>query len=203
MKNLLLTAALSLSSFALAAPFDIDSSHAAATFSVKHMMVTSVNGQLGEVKGSADIDDADLSKAKVEATIDVAGLSTRNQKRDDHLRSPDFFDVAKFPTITFKSTSVKANKGSNGKLAVTGDLTIRGVTKSVTLDGELTAAVASPFGPFKVRGFTGTTKINRKDYGLVWNKSLEAGGVLVGDDVTITIDVELASKPAAAAPAKK
>ncbi len=201
MKMLFLTAALSLSSLALAAPWEIDPAHASANFSVKHMMVTSVNGHLGEVTGKVDLDEKDLTKSTVEATIDVKGLSTRNQKRDDHLRSPDFFDVEKFPTITFKSKSVA--KGEGSKLKVTGDLTIRGVTKSVTLDGELTNAVASPFGPFKVRGFSATTQVNRKDFGLVWNKSIEAGGVLVGDDVKITIEAELMTKPAAAAPAKK
>lgn len=200
MKKLILTAALAVSSFAFATPYEIDTAHTNANFAVKHMMVTTVNGTLGDVTGTADIDDKDLSKSKVEVSIDVKNINTKNQKRDDHLRSPDFFDVAKFPTATFKSTKIE--KGEGAKLKVTGDLTMHGVTKSVTLDGELTKEVASPWGPFKVRGFSGTTMVNRKDFGLNWNKAVEAGGVLVSDEVKITIEAELTGKPAAA-PAKK
>jgi polyisoprenoid-binding protein YceI len=200
MKKLMLTAALALSSLALAAPYDIDTAHTNAGFAVKHMMVSTVTGTLGDVTGTADIDDKDLSKSKVEVSIDVKGINTKNQKRDDHLRSPDFFDVAKFPAVTFKSTKVE--KGEGSKVKVTGDLTMRGVTKSITLEGELTKEVASPFGPFKVRGFSGTATLNRKDFGLNWNKAIEAGGMLVGEDVKLIIDAELATKPAAA-PAKK
>lgn len=196
MKNLLLTASLTLSSFALASSWEIDSAHASANFAVKHLMVSTVNGSLGEVTGRLELDDKDVTKSKVEASIDVKGLNTKQAKRDDHLRSPDFFDVEKFPAVTFKSTRIE--KGAGNKLKVTGDLTMRGVTKSVTLDGELTNEVASPFGPMKIRGFSATTSVNRKDFGLNWNKALESGGVLVGDEVKITIEAELIKKDAPA-----
>jgi polyisoprenoid-binding protein YceI len=196
MKNLLLTAALTLSSLALASSWEIDSSHASANFAVKHLMVSTVNGTLGEVTGKVELDDKDITRSKVEASIDVKGINTKNAKRDDHLRSPDFFDAEKFPVVTFKSTKIE--KGAGNKLKVTGDLTMRGVTKSVTLDGELTSEVASPFGPMKIRGFSATTTINRKDFGLNWNKALESGGVLVGEEVKVTIEAELVKKDAPA-----
>ncbi len=208
MKKLILAAALAVSSASFAASYDIDTAHAAATFSVKHLMVSTVNGNLGDVTGKVELDEKDITKSSVEASIDVAGLNTKQGKRDDHLRSPDFFDVAKFPAITFKSTKIE--KGEGQKLKVTGDLTLRGVTKSVTLDGELSKEVANPFSGAKTRGFSAATRLNRKDFGLTWNKPLEAGaGMLVGDEVAVQIEAELTPKapaaPAAkpAAPAKK
>lgn len=206
MKKLILSAALTLSSFAFASTWEIDSAHASGNFSVKHMMVSSVNGTLGEVTGKVEVDDKDITKSKIEATIDLKGINTKVQKRDDHLRSKDFFDVEKFPSITFKSTKIE--KGAGDKVKVTGDLTIKGVTKPVVLDGELTAEVANPFSKAMTRGFSGTTKLSRKDFGLTWNMAMETGGVLVGDDVKITVDAEIIKKdaPAAApapAPAKK
>lgn len=198
MKKLFVSALLLTSSFAFASTWDIDSSHAAANFSVRHLMVSDVKGTLGKVTGKVELDDKDVTKSKIEATIDVAGLNTREQKRDDHLRSKDFFEVEKFPTITF--TSTKIEKAADG-LKVTGDLTIHGVKKSVTLDTQVSNEVKHPFTGAGVRGVTATTKINRKDFGLTWNKALEAGGVLVGDEVAIAIEAELVKQDAA--PKKK
>jgi polyisoprenoid-binding protein YceI len=147
-----------------------------------------------------NIDEKDVTKSTVEATIDASTVNTNEPKRDEHLRSADFFDVAKFPTITFKSKSVK--KSGEGKLAVTGDLTMHGVTKEVTLDVEGPAKeIKDPWGNVR-SGASASTKINRKDFGLGWNKVLEAGGVAVGEEVAITLDVEL-TKKAPAAPAAK
>lgn len=199
MKKLIFAAALAVSSLAFASNWDIDTAHAAATFSVKHLAVSTVNGSLGDVTGKVDLNDTDVTKSKVEASIDVKGINTKQGKRDDHLRSKDFFEVEKFPAITFKSTKIE--KGEGNKLKVTGDLTIKGTTKSVVLDGELTPEVANPFSKAKTRGFSATTAINRKDFGLTWNVALEAGGVLVGDDVKISIEAEVVKKEAAA-PAK-
>lgn len=204
MNKLILVVALTVSSLALAGtPWKIDSAHAAANFAVKHLAVSTVNGTLGEVTGMVDLDEKDLAKSKVTVSIDVKGINTKQQKRDDHLRSKDFFEVEKFPTITF--TSTKIEKGAGDKVKVTGDLKIKDVTKSVTLDGELSAAVKNPFSGVEVRGFSGATTINRKDFGLTWNVALEAGGVLVGDEVKISVEAELNKEgPAAkAAPAKK
>ena len=206
MKKLILTAALTLSSFAFASTWDIDAAHAAANFSVKHLAISSVSGTLGEVSGKVEVDDKDVTKSKLDVSIDVKGLNTKQVKRDEHLRSKDFFEVEKFPTMTFKSTKIE--KGEGNKLKITGDLKIKDVTKSVVLDSELTQEVANPFSKAKTRGFTGTTAINRKDFGLTWNVALETGGVLVGEDVKVTVEGEVIKKEAAApapaaAPAKK
>lgn len=203
MKKLLLAVTLLTSSFAFASTWDIDSAHAAANFSVRHMMISNVQGTLGKVTGKVMLDDADVTKSTVEASIDVKGINTREQKRDDHLRSKDFFDVEKFPAITFKSTKIEK---AGDKLKVTGDLSIHGVTKSVTLDTVVTNEVKNPFTKTVTRGVTATGKVNRKDFGLTWNVALEAGGVLVGDDVELTIEAELMKQDGgapAAAPAKK
>ena len=190
---------------AFGAEYEIDSAHTSAQFAVKHMMVSTVRGAFSKVTGKVNIDETDLTKSSVEAVIDATTVYTREPKRDEHLRSPDFFEVAKYPTIIFKSTKVE--RASEQGLAVTGDLTIRGVTRPVVLNVEgPTPDVKDPWGGAK-RGAVATTKVNRKDFGLTWNKALEAGGVLVGDDVDITIDLELNKKkdaaPAAAAPAAK
>jgi polyisoprenoid-binding protein YceI len=194
-------AGLLLAGRAHAAAWEIDSSHSSAQFSVRHLMVSNVRGEFGKVTGTVDFDAKDPSKAKVEATIDAGTINTREQKRDEHLKSPDFFDVAKYPTITFKSKKVVA--AGAGKLKVTGDLTIHGVTKEVTLDVEGPAMeTKDPWGNQRT-GAQATTKINRKDFGLKWNKVLDGGGVAVGDEVTITIDVEMTKKvDKAAKPAK-
>lgn len=206
MKKLILAAALTLSSFAFASTWDIDAAHAAANFSVKHLAISTVTGTLGEVSGKVEVDDKDVTKSKLDVSIDVKGLNTKQAKRDDHLRSKDFFEVEKFPTITFKSTKIE--KGEGNKLKITGDLKIKDVTKSVVLDAELTQEVANPFSKAKTRGFTGSTTINRKDFGLTWNVALETGGVLVGEDVKVNVEGEVIKKEAAApapaaAPAKK
>ena len=201
MKNLLLVPVMFLSSLAFAAPWDIDSGHASANFSVRHMMVSDVHGTLGEVKGTVDVDDKDIAKSKIEATVDVTGISTKNQKRDDHLKSASFFEVEKFPTLSFKSTKVE--KVSSDKLRVTGDLTIRGTTKPTTLDVTLTSEVQNPFSKATTRGATATTTINREDWGLVWNMALVNNGVLVGKDVKIQLELELVKREAKpATPAK-
>ena len=188
MKHALLSIGLLISNQSLAAQWTFDESHSAATFTVKHMMVTNVMGQVKGIKGTIDIDDKDLTKSKVDVTLDIATINTQNEKRDNHLRSPDFFDTQKFPVIKFVSTKVV--KTADG-LKVTGDLTIRGTTKQVDLnvDGP-TAEVKDPWGK-KKRGFSATTKINRKDFGVSWNKTLDGGGIMVGDDVKISIDAEL------------
>lgn len=156
------------------------------------MMVSNLRGEFTKLAGGVDVVGDDPTTAKVAVTIDVASVNTREPRRDGHLRSADFFDVEKFPTITF--TSRKVDRAGEGRLKLVGDLTIHGVTREVTLDvEELTPVVKDPGGNLRV-GAHATTRINRKDFGLLWNKVLEAGGVLVGDDVSITIEVELVKK---------
>jgi polyisoprenoid-binding protein YceI len=180
---------------ALAADWEIDPAHTTAQFSVKHMMITTVRGTFDKVAGNVTLDDKDPTKSNVELTIDASTINTHEPKRDAHLKSPDFFDVAKTPNITFKST--KIDKAGKGKFKVTGDLTMRGVTKPVVLNVEgPTPEVKNPMGKL-VRGVVATGKINRKDWGLNWNKALEAGGVLVSDEVQLQVDAELVQKPGA------
>ncbi len=187
-------------SMAFAAEYVIDSAHSAAQFSVKHMMVSNVRGAFSKVTGTANIDEKDMTRSTVEAVIDATTVNTNEPKRDEHLRSADFFDTAKYPTITFKSTKVE-KAGENFK--VTGNLTMHGVTKPVVLDVEgFTTEAKDPWGNTK-RGGTATTKINRKDFGLGWNSVLETGGVAVGEEVAITLDLELNKKQAPAAPTAK
>ncbi|MEW6433812.1 MAG: YceI family protein [Myxococcota bacterium] len=203
MKKLLLAVALLTSPFAFASTWEIDSAHAAANFSVRHMMISNVQGTLGKVTGKVMLDDADVTRSAVEASIDVKGINTREPKRDDHLRSKDFFDVEKFPAITFKSTKIEK---AGDKLKVTGDLTIHGVTKPVTLDAVVTNEVKNPFTKAVTRGVSATGKLNRKDFGLTWNVALEAGGLMVGEEVDLAIEAELVKQDGgapAAAPAKK
>jgi polyisoprenoid-binding protein YceI len=172
---------------AAAGTWQIDPAHAFVEFKVRHLMVSSVKGTFTKVEGTVEVDDADLAKAALKVTID-----TNIAKRDEHLRSPDFFDVAKFPTMTFVSKKVIPASGGGGK--VIGDLTIRGVTREVTLDvAEFTPAIKDPWGNQR-RGATASALINRKDFGLTWNAALEAGGVAVGDEVRISLDVELIKK---------
>jgi len=202
--SLLALAATALAGSAHASTWEIDPSHTTATFSVKHMMVTNVKGQFGKVTGEVNLDDKDPTKSTAKVEIDAKTIDTREPKRDAHLKSPDFFDVEKHPTITFTSSAIK--KEGKEKYKMTGDLTMRGVTKPVTLSVETTPEVKDIMGG-QTRGAHVTGKINRKDWGLNWNKALEAGGVLVGDEVALDIDVEMHKKveqpaaPAAAAPA--
>ncbi len=182
-------------SVAQAATFEIDPVHSTVQFSVRHMMVSNVKGTFDKVGGTLNLDEADPSKSTLEATIDVNSINTREPKRDGHLKSPDFFDVAQYPTITFKSK--RAAKTADGKYQVTGDLTIHGVTKEVVLDVDGSPkSVTDPMGNIRLGG-SAHTKINRKDFGITWSKNLDGGGVMVGDDVDITIEVELVKKKAA------
>ena len=185
---------LSATALALTAQtYQIDSSHSGANFRVKHMMVTNVSGRFSNLKGAVTFDEKNLSKSSIEATVDIETINTNEPKRDAHLKSPDFFDVAKFPQMTFKSTKVYK---VGGVTKADGDLTLHGVTKPVTLTlTELSGEVKHPMGTI-VRGAVATTKISRKDYGLTWNKTIEAGGVVVGDEIAITLEIELSRKPA-------
>ncbi len=169
--------------------WDIDPSHSSANFKVRHLMVSHVRGELGPVAGAVWIDDQDITRSRIDVSIDARKIATRDEKRDEHLRSADFLDVANHPTVTFKSTAVERTGASD--LRVTGDLTIRGTTRPVTLNVEsLAPAVTDPWGNTK-RGATAHAKIHRKEWGLAWNVGLEAGGVLVGEEVSIEIEVEL------------
>jgi Uncharacterized conserved protein len=172
---------------AAASTWDVDPAHTESSFVVKHMMVSNVRGQFGKTTGVVQQDDKDVTKSSAQITIDTTTINTREPKRDAHLKSPDFFDTEKFPTITFKSTKIA--KGEGNTLKVSGDLTIHGVTKPVVLNVEHTPETLA--GGKTLRGLTATTKINRKDFGLNWNKTIEAGGVVVGDEVTITVEMEL------------
>ena len=167
--------------------YQIDPSHSSASFSIKHMMIAKVHGGFEKLSGHLIYDPANLAKSSIEVSIETGSINTREAARDTHLKSADFFDAEKYPAITFKSTRVT---GSAGDLKVTGDLTIHGVTQSVILDVEgPSEEMKDPWGNIKL-GASGSTKIKRKDFGLTWNAALEAGGLLVGDDVTITLDVQ-------------
>jgi polyisoprenoid-binding protein YceI len=169
----------------------VDTAHSAAGFSVKHMMVSTVRGTLGPVKGTIDYDGKSLEGLKADITITVAGLNTGNEGRDKDLRSPNFFDVAQFPTVTFKSKRVET--AGQGKFKLIGDLTMHGVTKEVTLSGEGPSPVLKqPDGSQRI-GASATTTVNRKDFGMQWSRMVEAAPV-VSDEVQITIDVEANKK---------
>lgn len=185
------TLVLAMPALAGAAVWEIDPAHSVATFKVTHLMVSNVTGEFAKVSGVVSYDPADTTKSTVEATIDATSLDTRVGDRDKHLKSPDFFDVEKYPTITFKSKKVEKN--GEGKLKVTGDLTIKGVTKEVVLDVDGPRPAVNAFGGVK-SGASATTKISRKDFGVSWNKTLDGGGVVVGDEVTINIEVEMTQK---------
>jgi polyisoprenoid-binding protein YceI len=178
------------------ATYDIDTAHAVAGFKVRHLMLTHVRGHLGPVTGTVSIDEADLSRSRVDVSIDARGLDSREPRRDEHLRSADFLDVANHPNVTFKSTRVEAPRGVAGDLRVTGDLTIRGVTRPVTLEVEaLPPSIKDPWGNAR-RGVSARGRINRKDWGLEWNMALEAGGVVVGEEVALEIEAELVARKA-------
>jgi len=177
-----------------AAPWEFDGDHTGVHFKVRHLMISSVRGEFEKVSGKIVYDESDVTKSTADITIDAASVNTRVAKRDADLRSPNFLDVSKYPTIVFKSKRV--DKAGNGTVKMTGDLTIHGVTKEVVLAVEgPTPAIKDPGGNIRVGG-QASTKINRKDFGLTWNKALETGGVVVGDEVEITIDVEIYKKPA-------
>ncbi len=173
--------------------WEIDASHSQANFSVKHMMVSTVRGHFNVLSGHLHIDEQNPQNSWVEAQVDAASIDTRDERRDGHLRSADFFDVQTYPTITFKSTRVEHISGN--EYNVTGDLAMHGVTRPVTLKAEYFGQGKNPWG-LTVAGLSAKTKINRKDWGLNWNQTLETGGWLVSEDVTIEIDLETVQKPA-------
>jgi polyisoprenoid-binding protein YceI len=168
--------------------WNIDSMHTVAEFKVKHMMISNVKGQFAKITGVLTRNESDHTKSHIEASIDAASINTHEPQRDAHLKSADFLDVDKFPTLSFKSTRI--NRISDGELAVEGDLTIHGVTRSVVLTVEgPTPPAKDPWGNTRM-GVSATTKINRKDFGLTWNTALETGGLLVGEEVAITLEAE-------------
>lgn len=180
---------LALPALSSATTWNIDPDHSNIGFKVRHLMVSNVNGRFEKYSGTVDIDDKNITKSSAQVSIDTNSINTNVQKRDEHLRSADFFDVAKYPTMTF--VSKKVMQAGKDKLKVTGDLTLHGVTRSVVLDVEgPTREIKDPWGTIR-RGATATTKINRKDYGVVWNAALETGGVVIGDEITITLEIEM------------
>ena len=167
--------------------YEIDPTHSAVHFSVRHLMVSNVRGEFTKLSGTIKFDPENPASSSVEATIDVNSISTRDQQRDAHLKSADFLDAEKFPTMTFRSKRVEVQSGG-GK--VTGDLTIHGVTREITLDVEgPSQEMKDPWGKQRI-GASASTKLSRKEFGLTWNAALETGGVMVGDEVKINIDVE-------------
>ncbi len=168
--------------------WNIDPDHTVAEFKVKHMMIANVKGHFSGVSGVLVRDESDPANDRIEATIEAASIETRNEQRDGHLKSADFFHVEKFPTLHFKSTGISVV--GDGELSVEGDLTIRGVTRRVRFAVEgPTPPAKDPWGNTRI-GVSASTRINRKDFGLTWNTALETGGILVGDDVTITLDAQ-------------
>ncbi len=195
MKRLVAVAlALSAPAAALAqSTWNLDPAHTHASFTVKHLVISTVRGEFGKTTGAVKLDEKDVTRSSVEASIETGTIDTRVADRDTHLKSPDFFDAAKYPAMTFKSTKVE--KAGEGKLKVTGNLTIKDVTKPVVLEVTgPTAEIKDPWGNTR-RGLSATTKINRKDFGLTWSKVVEAGPV-VGDEVAIEIETELLKQDA-------
>ena len=183
---------LTMPVMAHAASWEIDPAHASVEFRVRHLMVAWVKGAFPDVAGTVEIDETDLTKSKVSVTIGSASIDTNNAKRDEHLRSADFLDSASYPVITFVSKKIVVADGQLRQII--GDLTIRGTTREVTLSvDELTPAIKDPWGNTR-RGATASAEINRKDFGLTWNKALETGGVVVGDEVRIALGIELIRK---------
>jgi polyisoprenoid-binding protein YceI len=192
-RSLVMLAALVAAPLAAsAATWEIDPVHSSIEFSIRHLMISNVRGQFGKFSATVTGDPSDPASAKLEATIDASSIDTRNEKRDGHLKSADFLDVEKFPTITFKSKKVE--RAGEGKWKVTGDLTLHGVTKEAVLEvqGPM-PPIKDPMGNVK-SGASATTTIDRKDFGIVWNKAMDGGGVMVGDDVAITVNVEAVKK---------
>lgn len=168
--------------------WNIDTAHSLLEFSVKHMMISRAKGAFSKFGAVIEADLQDLTDAKIEFDVDLSSIDTRNKDRDDHLRSSDFFDIETHPKMTFIVTDIK--KKSKDNYDVTGDLTIRDVTKPITVDVHFEGQSKDPMSGNEAAGFTGKTKISRKEFGLTWNVALETGGVLVGDEVTINIEVE-------------
>lgn len=175
------------------ATWAIDAAHSTIGFAVKHLMISTVRGTFGDVEGKAQITGDDLTTADIEVEIDATAINTRNEQRDGHLRSADFFDVENHPKLTFRSTAI--DQVSEDRLTVVGDLTIRGATRPVTLDVSLEGRGRDPWGGERI-GFTAEGRIKRSEFGLTWNQILETGGVTVSDDVRITIESQLVRQPA-------
>jgi polyisoprenoid-binding protein YceI len=172
--------------------WNIDPAHSSAEFKVRHMMISNVKGKFSGLSGVLKLNESDYTHSTVEVSIPAASVRTVDDKLDAHLKNEDFFDIEKFPTLKFKSTSIEHTEGRD--YAVTGDLTIRDVTKSVTLAvNDVSEPSKDPWGNLRI-GLSGLSKINRKDFGLIWNAPLEFGGVLVGDEVTITLDVQFVKR---------
>jgi polyisoprenoid-binding protein YceI len=189
-----IAATLAVSSPAATTTWQIDPAHTAAGFSVKHMMIATVRGQFKGVTGTVNWDDQDLSNSIVDVTIDANTVDTGEPKRDADLKSANFFDVAHYPTITFRSTKIE--RISAAKMKVAGNLTIHGITKPVVLDVEgPSGAIKDPYGNTRV-ALNATTTVNRVDYGVKWNAKMDGGGIVVGDDVNISIDLEMIKKEA-------
>jgi len=190
-KLFILLAGLSLTAASFAQGWALDKSHSSVNFSVTHMVVSEVDGSFKDFSADVKSDKPDFSDLSTAFTLQIASVNTGDDKRDGHLKSPDFFDAAKYPTIVFKSTGIK--KISDKKYELSGDLTMHGVTKSVKWDVKYNGTIKDPYGNNRA-GFKATTTINRKDYGVSWNKALDAGGVAVSDDVDLAVNVELTKK---------
>lgn len=190
MKNvfLLLLALVSFRTVDAQSTWTADVSHSSLGFSISHMVVSETEGRFNLFNGKVVSKNDDFTDAQIDFTVEVKSVNTENQKRDDHLKGPDFFDAEKFPKMTFKSTSFKKISDKNYKLE--GDLTIKGVTKKATFDVVYNGQAKSPYGKI-LAGFKATGKINRFDYGLTWSKSLDTGGLMVGDEVAITVKLEM------------
>jgi polyisoprenoid-binding protein YceI len=185
--RLVISVLFSISNLALAATYKLDPAHSDVGFSVKHMVISNVKGRFNKVEGSFDFDEKTSEVSKIDVKVDAASINTNDAKRDEHLMSPDFFDVKKFPDIRFTADKVKVKKDSSVK--VNGQLTIKGVTKPVTMDLTYGGSVIDPNGNEKV-GFSLSGKIDRKNWGITWNKNLDKGGVAVSNEVAIAIEGE-------------
>ena len=190
--------ALAPSVSAAADVWKIDGAHSSAQFAVTHLMISTVRGEFGSMSGTVEYDGTSVASIKVDATIDAASITTRNEKRDAHLKSPDFFDVEKYPTLTFKSKKVVP--GTGGAFQLVGDLTMHGVTKEVTLDVTAPSPVVKGMRGESRVAASATAKINRQDFGVKWNANLDGGGVVVSDTVAITLDIEAMLPPPSATP---
>jgi polyisoprenoid-binding protein YceI len=173
----------------------IDPAHTEIGFAVRHLMLSTVRGRFGAVTGAVTVDEKNPTSAKADVTIDVSSIDTRQEMRDNHLRSPDFFDVAKYPTMHFVSKRIEGDVAR--KFRVIGDLTIKGMTREVALDVTLEGRAIDPWGNDRA-GFSATGRLNRSDFGLTWNQALETGGVVVGDEIKLSIDAELVRQKEAA-----
>ncbi|MDH4231552.1 MAG: YceI family protein [Nitrospirota bacterium] len=166
----------------------VDSDHSVAAFSIRHMMIANVRGQFNRITGTILYDPEDIRNASVDIVIDAGSIVTGIQKRDDHLRSPDFLDVNTYPVITFRSTSIESVEGGHAR--VTGDVTIHGLTRRITMEAEFAGPVRDPFGDGVSMGFTTSATLNREDFGITWNQPMEGGGIMIGKEVRLFIDLE-------------